>query len=87
LRLSYILHLNGQRLPHTAEVNRLCVGDVSGGVISTGAENLSSFMEQELSNGGVFCETDGPAIGVLGLRSFPELLQEVSADRPVRLIS
>ncbi len=43
-------------------------------------------MKQELSHGGIFGQADGAVVGVCGLTSLPEALQEVSANRPVRLI-
>ena len=44
-------------------------------------------LEQELSHCGVLGQTNRPVESIRGLRYFPEPLQEVSANCPVRLIS
>ena len=49
-------------------------------------EVFAALLKQELSYGGVFCQADRAIVGVRGLARLPETLQEVSANRPVRLI-
>ena len=43
-------------------------------------------MEEELANSGVFRQADSAIVGVGGLASLPETLQEMGADGPVGLI-
>jgi hypothetical protein len=47
---------------------------------------LAPLVEKELSYGLIFCQSDGPVVGLLRLMAVPKSLQEVSADGPVRLI-
>src|SRR5260370_4943002 len=49
-------------------------------------EGLRPLLEQELSQYGVFCQTDGPVVSVGSFSSSPKLLQEMGANRPVGLI-
>lgn len=47
----------------------------------------SALVEQELSHGRVFGQADGAVVGVCSLAGLAEALQEMSANRPVGLIS
>lgn len=47
---------------------------------------LGALPKQELSHCGIFRQADRPVIGVSGFRDLPEALQEMSADRPIRLV-
>src|SRR6266478_9683988 len=49
-------------------------------------EDSAALLEQELSQCGIFRQTDRSVVGVCGLTRFPKTLQEVSANGPIRLI-
>ena len=55
----------------------------------TGSSGLFrwSLPEQELSYCGIFGQADRSVISVLGFRAMPKKLQQVSANRPIGLVS
>src|SRR5579863_1022979 len=50
-------------------------------------EKLAAPLEQKLFHRGVLGQTNRPVEGIESLSCFPQLLQQVSANRPIRLIS
>jgi hypothetical protein len=50
------------------------------------SEEFAALLKQELSYCWVFCQADSTVVGICGVAGLPQTLQEVSANRPVRLI-